>query len=100
LGAVFSQLAMLINAQFKSAEQVYDVFGTKVIAALAQAAMPIHLVQMAHLELGAIGTGFTSFIDHHDGTVEATVVVIADLGDDEGATSADFVVSDFYLQLL
>jgi hypothetical protein len=44
---------------------------------------------MAHLKLNAIGTRLTSFIDHLNGTFEAAIVVVADLGDDKGTSRSN-----------
>jgi hypothetical protein len=50
---------------------------------------------MTHLELHAIGTGFTGAIDHFNGTLEATVVVIANFSDDKGTSGPNVEVTYF-----
>jgi len=47
---------------------------------------------MPHLEFDAISASFSRFINHLDGTLKTTVMVIADFGDNEGAPSPYFEV--------
>src|SRR3569623_271456 len=97
LCAILSQTFVFFDTQLKPVQQVDDIFSAEIFTIFGQTALPIDLVQMAHLKFGAIGPGRTSEIHHLHGALNAAVLVVPDFCNDKGATSAD--VKSAYLDI-
>ena len=81
-GAIGRDAALLLGRQFEAAQQVERVFDGEVVVLAGKAGGAIDLVQLAHLEFGAIRAGGDRGIDQRDGAIEIAVMVVADFRDD------------------
>jgi len=82
---MLEHLQQLLIAELEAVEQIQGVLGAEVIAGLGVLALVgLEAAQIAHLELGAIGAGLLCQIDQALGQGQVAIVVVADLGDDEG----------------
>ena len=82
-GAIGRQRRCCSVRQLEAAQQVERVFDREIVVLAGEARGAVDLVELAHLELGAVGAGGDRGVDQRDGAVEIAVVVVADFGDDE-----------------
>ncbi len=80
LFAIGGQFPVLIQRQLETPKKIQHILRTEVFTIFAQGALPIDLLQVTHLKLGAISTHLKSDIDHLNGAFKTTVMVVADLG--------------------
>ena len=94
-GAIGRDAALLLGRQLEAAQQVERVFDGEVVVLAGKAGGAVDLVQLAHLEFGAIRAGSDRGVDQRDGAIEIAVMVVADFRNDEARMAiADRTVAD------
>ena len=81
-GAIGRHAALLLGGQLEAAQQVEGVFDGEVVVLTGKARGAVDLVQLAHLEFGAIRAGCDRGVHQRDGAIEIAVMVVADFGND------------------
>ena len=98
--AIDRNAALLVGRQFEAAQQIEGVFDGEVVIFSGQAGGAVDFVELAHLELGAIGTGGDGRIDQRHGAIEVAIMVVADFGNDEARLAlANHPIADFQRSL-
>ena len=88
-------LVHLLNTQREPGEQIQGVLHAQILARSGAAALAVECIQIAQLEFHSVHTGFHREVHQLFREVYAPLVVIADLGDDEGGRIlANGVLSD------
>ena len=80
--AIGRYAALLVGRKSEAAQQVEGIFDREIVVLPGQAGSAVDLVQLAHLEFGAIGTGGDRRIDQRDRAIEIAIMVVADFRDD------------------
>ena len=94
-GAIGRHAALLLGGQLEAAQQVEGVFDGEVVVLSGKARGAVDLVQLAHLEFGAIRAGCDRGVDQRDGAIEIAVMVVADFRNDIARlTVADRTMAD------
>lgn len=92
---IFGDLLLLRRRKLEAAQQIERVFDREVVVLSGQARGAIDLVELAHLEFGAVGPSGNRGIDQRNGAIEVAIVVVADLGNDvAGLAVAEEAVAD------
>ena len=92
---VVEDLVHLVHAQGEAGEQVQGVLHAQVLARGGGTALTVEGVHVTQLELHGVGTGLNGQVHQFLSEINATLVVVANLGDDEGrGVLADGVLTD------
>ena len=92
---VVEDLVHLVHAQGEAGEQVQGVLHAQVLTCGGCAALTVEGVHVTQLELHSVRTGFNGQVHQFLSEVDATLVVVTNLGDDEGrGVLADGVLTD------
>ena len=94
-GAIGRHAALLLGGQLEAAQQVERVLDGEVVVLSGKARGAVDLVQLAHLEFGAIRAGCDRGVDQRDGAIEIAVMVVADFRNDIARLAvADRTIAD------